>query len=151
MSRRRKHPPPPFEAVITLRLTLRCPADARHPLGGIYRDVVGDHLRAAYTQPVWRYADADNNVPLRRDPPMPRPNAKVTWPNGDTAGRLRWTCPWCVRAGLREDRQVSYARVAELLAAMREARVPQLRVQLDPAELARHVTALRAQAAQHNV
>lgn len=134
--------------MITLHLTLRCPTDERHPLGRIYRDVVGDHLHAAYTQPVWRYGDPDNQVPLRRDPPVLRRAAGPTWPDGDTAGRLRWTCPWCVRAGLREDRQVSYARVAELLAAMREARVPQLRVQLDPDELTRRTTALYAQAGQ---
>src|SRR5690606_31739362 len=107
MSRRRKHPPPPYEAVFTLRLELRCPVDARHPLGRIYRDVVGDHLSAAYTRPVWRYGDPDTNVPLRRDPPVPRRAAGPTWPTDDTAGRLRWTCPWCVRAGLWEDRQVS--------------------------------------------
>jgi hypothetical protein len=151
VSRRRKHPPPPYEAVFTLRLKLRCPVDEHHPLGRIYRDVVGDHLSAAYTSSVWRHGDPDNRVPLRRDPPVPHRAAAPTWPIDDTAGRLRWRCPWCARAGLWEDRQVSYARVAELLAAMREALVPELRVQLDPAGLARHVAALRAQAAQHRV
>ena len=142
MSRRRKNPPPAYEAAFTLRLALRCPVDEGHPLGVIRRDVVGDHLSAAYIRPVWRQGDPDNNVPLRRDPPVPRRVLGPTWPNDDTAGRLRWTCPWCARAGLWEDRQVSYRRVKALLDAMRQAMVPELRTRLDPDELLRRVAEL---------
>lgn len=154
MSRRRKHAPPPYEAAITLRLTLVCPVDEQHQLGVIKRDVVGDHLYGAYPSGRRRhFRPGNDSVPIRRDPPAlagRRPGAP-DWPCGDTGGRLRWTCPACVKAGLWEDRQVRYDRVAELLDAMRDALVPSLRVRLDPDELASRVAGLRARARQHNV
>lgn len=124
MSRRRgRSDRAEHEHLLVRHVYLRCPVNPAHPLGTVRDDVAGPKVWPAFD----RRQEISPYVPLRLD-----------------GSRLRWTCPMCRRGGLREDRQLRWSRVLDLLAAMREHGPPTVRVAATP----QAVTAARPEASR---